>query len=171
MRIADVTVMFEYLYWVRDRVLIAAADLPEEAFLSTETVTSRDLRATLVHELDVEWSWRERLHQPSPGASGFPDAELQPGDYPTVKTVAEHWQRDESEMRAWLAGLTDAELALPPDDPRAAQTPLWVFLVHVVEHGITELSDAAVLLRRAGHPTGSLTFLDFHDSRPSALGG
>ena len=169
MRIADVTVMFEYLYWVRDRVLSAAANLSEEAYHATETVTSRDLRATLVHELDVEWSWRKRLHQSTPGGSGLSDVELQPGAYPTVKTLAEHWQRDESEMRVWLAGLDDAELALPPRDPRAAETPLWVFLVHVVEHGITEFSDAAVLLRRAGHPTGSLTFLDFHDSRPSTL--
>ena len=43
---------------------------------------------------------------------------------------------------------------------------LWVFLIHVVEHGITELSDAAVLLRRVGRPTGSLTFLDFIDPVP-----
>lgn len=130
MRIADVTVMFDYLYWVRDRVLAAAAKLSEEAFLSTDTVTSRDLRATLVHELDVEWSWRQRLH-PSPAEAFDPDAELRAEDYPTVQALVDHWHRDESEMRAWLGTLTDDELASPPPDERAAETPLWVFLIHM----------------------------------------
>jgi len=164
MRIGDVTVMFEYLYWVRDRVLDAAAKLPEDAFLSTETVTSRDLRATLVHELDVEWSWRQRLH-PSPAEAFDPDAELRAEDYPTVQALVDHWPRDESEMRAWLGTLTDDELAAPPPDERAGDTPLWVYLIHIVEHGVTEHSDAAVLLRRAGEPTGALTFLDFFDTK------
>ncbi len=68
-------------------------------------------------------------------------------------------------MRAWLGTLTDDELAAPPPDERAGETPLWVFLIHIVEHGVTELSDAAVLLRRAGEPTGALTFLDFFDTK------
>jgi hypothetical protein len=40
-----------------------------------------------------------------------------------------------------------------------------MYLIHIVEHGLTELSDAAVLLRQAGHPVKSLTFLDFTDDR------
>jgi uncharacterized damage-inducible protein DinB len=163
MRTADVTTLVDYLYWARDRVLDAAAQLSAEAFVATETVTSRDLRSTLVHELDVEWSWRQRLR--ATAAEPFDDdAELQPGDYPSVEALREHWQRDESEMRAWLGELSDDDLSGPPRPERAGGPALWVYLVHVVEHGITELSDAAVLLRRAGQPTGSLTFLDYFDT-------
>ena len=61
MRTSDAIELFEYLYWARDTILRAAAELSDDEFTSTETVTNRDLRATLVHELDVQWSWRERL--------------------------------------------------------------------------------------------------------------
>ena len=43
--------------------------------------------------------------------------------------------------------------------------PLSAYLTHVVMHGVQACSDAAVLLRRAGHPTGTLGFLDFWDAR------
>lgn len=163
MRVADVSIMFDYLYWARDRVLAAAAKLPDDAFLSSQTVTSRDLRSTLVHELDVEWSWRERLH-PTPGLDSSDDAELKADDYPSLGVIEEHWRRDETEMRAWLATLTDEDLSSPVSVERAGGPPLWVYLIHVMEHGLTEFSDAAVLLARAGQPTGSLTFLDYADT-------
>lgn len=163
MPINDMTTMFDYLYWIRDRVLSSAAQLSDDEFLSSETVTSRDLRATLVHELDVEWSWRERL-RPSPGAVSGEEAELRPDDYPNLQAVADHWARDETEMRAWLATLTNDDLASSSYVERPGGPPLWVYLMHIVQHGVTELSDAAILLARAGQPTGAITFLDYSDT-------
>lgn len=155
-----VLVLLDYLFWLRDRVLAAASKLPPETFTSGDTVTTRDLRATLVHELDVEWSWRERLR-----TRGFPDEEdLEPDDYPTLAALADHWARDEAEMRAWVANLTDAELATPPpgeDHP----IPLWYYLMHLLMHAAQQFNEAAVLLTRAGCSPGELGFLEFADQR------
>jgi uncharacterized damage-inducible protein DinB len=74
-RASEAAALLDYLYWMRDTVLRAAAALDEAAFVGTTTVTNRDLRATLVHELDVQWSWRERLRGADWEEWG-PDAEL-----------------------------------------------------------------------------------------------
>jgi uncharacterized damage-inducible protein DinB len=163
MRISEATTLFDYLYWTRDAVLAAAAGLEAGAFTGTDTVTTRDLRATLVHELDVQWSWRERLKGADWDDWG-PDADLTAKDYPTIESLREHWTRDEADMRAWLASLTDADLDAPPvrEEDRL---PLWHFVMHLVSHGIQQFSEAAVLLTRAGHSPGDIGFLEFVGSR------
>jgi len=159
MRITEAARLFDHLYWTRDAILGAASELTAEEFRSTDTVTTRDLRATLVHELDVQWSWRERL-KGADWAEWGEDAELAAGDYPTVESVRDHWLRDEAVMRAWLASLTDADLDAPPvrDEDRL---PLWYYVMHLVSHGIQQFSEAAVLLTRAGHSPGDIGFLEF----------
>jgi len=162
MQKADVDVLVDYLYWMRDRILTAAAKLEHAWFVSPETVTTRDLRATLVHELDVEWSWRERLRGASPEWWDS-TAELKPQDYPSLEAVAEHWRRDEVEMRSWIDGLTDADLTGPP--PGAEDRyPLWYYVMHLVSHATQQLSDAAVLLTRAGRSPGDIGFLEFAEA-------
>ena len=163
MRTSEATTLFDHLYWTRDRVLDAAARLDAAQFSSTDTVTTRDLRATLVHELDVEWSWRERLKGADWDAWG-PDAELRAEDYATVDALREHWARDEADMRDWVASLTDADLDAPPMR-KEDRLPLWMFAMHLVDHGIQQFSEAAVLLTRAGHSPGELGFLEFVASR------
>jgi uncharacterized damage-inducible protein DinB len=165
MRTSEATTLFDYLYWTRDAVLIAAAELEAGEFTGTDTVTTRDLRATLVHELDVQWSWRERLKGADWDEWG-PDADLTADDYPTIESLREHWTRDEADMRAWLASLTDADLDAPPvrEEDRL---PLWHFVMHLVSHGIQQFSEAAVLLTRAGHSPGEIGFLEFVGSRSS----
>lgn len=163
MRAAEAAELIDYLYWVRDAVLGAAAGLDDARFTSADTVATRDLRATLVHELDVQWSWRERLRGADWEEWG-PDAELRGEDYPTLEAVAEHWRRDEADMRDWLASLTDADLDAPPvrsEDTR----PLWQYVMHLVAHGIQQLSEAAVLLTRAGHSPGEIGYLEYVQTR------
>jgi len=163
MRTTDVITLFDHLYWTRDAILRAASELDPGAFTSTDTLTTRDLRATLVHELDVQWSWRERLRG-ADWAEWGEDADLRADDYPTVEAVIEHWHRDELEMRAWLASLTDADLDAPP--PRDEDTlPLWYFVMHLISHGMQQFSEAAVLLTKARHSPGDIGFLEFVGSK------
>ena len=161
MRAADVDRLFDYRYRIRDRVLAAAARLPDEDFRSSETVATRDLRSTLVHELDVESSWRHRLAGVGPEVE---EPELHVSDFPTIAALTEQWHRDETAMRAWIGSLTDAQLAAAPAHERAS-LPFVDYLLHVVGHGIEEFTEAALLLTRAGHSPGDIEFLEYVDPR------
>jgi uncharacterized damage-inducible protein DinB len=164
MRQSEVLLFFDHLYWMRDRIL-DAADEPGVPLLDRAPVTIRDLRTTLVHELDVEWSWRERLRGPDPTSFPRDDVELVADDYPTVESIREHWLRDETEMRSWLSGLTDDLLNGPCRAESNGSHPLWFHLQHLYTHGIQQLSDAATLLTRHGRSPGELDFLHFVGQR------
>jgi uncharacterized damage-inducible protein DinB len=155
MQKADVDVLVDYLYWMRDRILTAAEKLEHAWFVSPETVTTRDLRATLVHELDVEWSWRLNLQ----GRNVEDEEDLKPEDYPDVATIRDHWRRDEAEMRAWLDSLTDEDIAAPVHSALTADDrPLWQHLLHIVFHATQQQADAATLLTLAGHSPGDIGY-------------
>ena len=170
MRRTDIDGLFGYLYWLRDRALEEASRLPAEAFLSPETTAFRDLRTTLVHELDVERSWRRRLRGEPREAW---DADLAAGDYPDAASIEADWRRDEAEARGWLSGLTDAELEAPVTANGLEGFPLATYLVHVVMHGVESFAAAAILLHRAGPSMGDVGFLDYVDTLESTgrLGG
>jgi uncharacterized damage-inducible protein DinB len=163
MRGPDIQLLVGYLYWMRDQVLDAATSMGPEAFAATAAVNGRDLRQTLVHELDVEWSWRQRLRDAPPETWG-PEAELRAEDYPTVEALAAHWRNDEAEMRGWIASLTDEDLEAAWTAGRLEGFPLWYYLVHIFSHGIQQLTDAAAILSDAGHSPGDLDFLNAVDA-------
>jgi uncharacterized damage-inducible protein DinB len=144
MRRDDLETLFNFSYWTKDRVLECAAKLTRAEFQAPSGVTTRDLRGTLVHTLDVEYSWRARLQ-------GKPEAvwkkELRTTDYATAKALIDHWRRDEQEMRAWLATLDDERLGevheLAGSDSKE-RFPLWYYVLHIHTHTQQQLSDAAV---------------------------
>ena len=158
MRKSDILTLFDYMYWVNNRLLDTAERLPPDQFTAPTTVTTRDLRATLVHELDVEWSWRLNLQD----RLSEDEADLSPSDYPDVASLRERWRRDEAEMRAWLGGLTEEELAAEVlSGLTQNRRPLWQYLMHIVVHAAQQQADAATLLTLAGRSPGELGFLEY----------
>lgn len=159
MNVADIVDLYGYNYWANARVLDAAARVEAARFVDPEAVTTRDLRGTLVHQLDVEWSWRLRWQ-------GVAEADvLRDEAFPDVAALVARWRDDEREMRAYLATLDDETLARPFRLGSARPLPLWRFLFHVVNHGTQQRGDAAVLLTRYGHSPGGLDFADFARAR------
>lgn len=158
MRKDEITQLFDYMYWVNHRLLDAAARLSEGGFLAPSAETTRDLRATLVHELDVEWSWRLNLQ----GRLSEAEEDLKPEAYPDLASLRAHWDADEAEMRAWLASLSDDQLATPLHSQLTNRTrPLWQFLMHIVIHAAQQQADAATLLSAASRSPGELGYLEF----------
>ncbi len=162
MRKADLLTLFDYMYWATQRILDAAEQLSVDEFVASSSVTTRDLRATLVHELDVEWSWRLNLQ----GRLSDDEADLSPDDYPDVAAIREHWSRDEADMRAWLEELSDELLAADVVSGLTdSRRPLWQYLVHIVTHAAQQQADAATLLSLAGRSPGELGFLEYLSTR------
>jgi uncharacterized damage-inducible protein DinB len=153
--------LVEHLQWTNRRLLDAAARLPEGAWGTDEHVTVRDLRATLVHELDVEWSWRLAL-EGRPETEWGSDAELQPEEFPTLASLRERWTAESKALGDWVASLSDADLA-EPTHPGLSSRPLprWMFVEHLVSHGAQQAADAATLLTAAGASPGDIGFLEY----------
>ena len=88
MNAAEIRLFVDAMYLANYRLLDHAARLPTEQFTASAQ-TERDLRATLVHELDVEWSWRLNLE----GRLDSAIEDLEPENYPDVATLRRHWER------------------------------------------------------------------------------
>jgi len=164
MRREDLETLFDFGYWTKDRVLECAAKLTRAEFQVPSGVTTRDLRGTLVHTLDVESSWRARLQRQPEDVW---KKELAATDYPTAAALIDHWRRDEQEMRAWLATLDDETLQeifdLEPGSPPKERFPLWYYVLHIHTHTQQQLGDAAVLLTRMRQSPGNIEFLEYAD--------
>lgn len=159
MQRTDVDALLDHLYLVRDRILATAREAPD-ALDDPDHPTVRSLHATLVHELDVEWSWRERLDSDHPTEFGEAEAELTIDELPTLDAIEARWREDETAMRAWIARLGDEGLAGPCRAERRSRHQLWVHVMHLYTHGIQQFSDAATLLTLAGSSPGELGFLE-----------
>ncbi len=153
--------MFEHNYWARDRQLEACAALSQEQFLRQLGGSFPSLREVLAHLVAVEWLWLERWRGTSPSA-------LIPLDeFPTLAAVTERWNAVEREMREYVAGLDEDELARPLSivSTRGVQWtyPLWRMVVHLVNHQSYHRGQVTSMLRMLGVQPPRIDFLDGQD--------
>ena len=152
--------LYDYSYWATAKLLEAVARLTDEEFVRDVGGSYGSIRNTLVHTLSAEWGWLERCGGPPRGPK------LQPDAFPTLAKVREAWQGVEAQMRAFLQGLSDADLARPIEfafpESGTRVLPLAALLQHGAVHGIHHRGQVALLLRLLGHPPGNVDLL-FYD--------
>lgn len=181
MNLDDIKLMYEYNYWANKRILNACANVSAEQYAADTPYGN--LRATLVHLLDAEWSWRmafQRHYVPIDQIAQAGDAvlwdsiEITTADLPTVDALKARWQQDEQEMRAYLDSLNDDDMhglvryMIPGGITR--ERVFWQCLIHVVNHGTQHRSEAAALLTSYGQSPGGMDmtmFLNEHFNLPS----
>lgn len=170
MRASEVSLFVDYLSWVNRRLLDATERLGPGSFAATTGDTVRDLRATLVHELDVEWSWRMVL-QGLPEEEWGSAKELRADDFGDLASLRARWAAEDEELHRWVRSLTDEDLAAPMRPGLSnRELPLWYFVMHIVTHAMQQQADAATLLSAAGSSPGEIGFLEFVGERAAAGG-
>ena len=165
MNIQDILTLYDYSCWAWRQILTAADQLTSEQFLAPNTQGYGTLRGTLVHALEAEWAWRMLCqHQ----TIDFFKA-LQEEAFPTVSSIAQHWQEEEQAMRDYLASLTDEDLTgyirytTPEGEKR--ERVLWHCLYQVLNHATQHRSEAAVVLTDYHSSPGDLDFTVFLNQR------
>ncbi|MGE3955425.1 MAG: DinB family protein [Vicinamibacterales bacterium] len=145
---ADLTMMLDFHYWARTRVLEAVGALSPEQFTRDLGSSFPSVRDTLVHLCSAEWNWYLRWNREVPAAM------FDPNDFPDVTTLRERWAAQELKIRAFLASLDDdgvrQELEYRALDGRAHTSAFWEMFIHVVNHGTYHRGQVQTMLRQLG---------------------
>lgn len=159
MNIQNIHLIYEYNYWASGRILSAAAKVTREQYLAPADFPYGSLRATLVHVVEAEHTWRGMFENDK-----F-NEDLNPEDFPDVSTLVERFRMEEDAMRAYLNGLGDEDMdghkKYLADNGEPRDRILWHCLYHVVNHGTQHRSEAAAMLTGYDASPGDLDFTLF----------
>ncbi len=159
MNIQDIHFIYEYNYWANKKILVASTNVSDEQFSAPASFPYGGLHGTLLHILDAEWGWRGLFENQS-----F-QSDLNPSDFPTLRSLETRWQEEEAAMRACLSNLRDEDMEIhlryTTDTGIQRDRILWHCLLHVVNHGTQHRSEAAALLTDFGASPGDLDFTVF----------
>jgi len=166
MRAEYFVMLYDYNAWANERILDAAEGLSTVQLGEATPYSAGGLRGTLVHTLSAEWLWRSRWQGVSPTAM-FRDE-----DFPTLEAIRTRWRIEDQQLRAYVAGLTDADVMAVVSyttmrgEPDGG--PLWHLLAHVANHSTQHRSEAAAILTTLGRSPGPLDLIIFLDDYPGA---
>lgn len=164
MTASDLTLLIDFHYWARDRVLDAAEKLTPDQYVRDMGNSFRSIRDTLVHVYSSEWNWFQRWHGTSPQGM------LDPSGFPDVATLRAAWIDHEAKLRAYVASLDDAGIARVIEYRGLQGQPyasaIWEMVQHVVNHGTYHRGQVTTMLRQLGAaPAQSVDLIVFHRQR------
>jgi uncharacterized damage-inducible protein DinB len=167
MTLADLTMLLDFHYWARDRVLDAAAALTPEQYTQDLRSSFPSVRDTLVHLYSAEWNWYQRWQGTSPASM------LNPADYPDVHTLRAAWVEHERQMRAFLASLGEDGIKRTIDYKTLTGQPytssFQEMLHHVVNHGTYHRGQVQTMLRQLNaQPAKSVDLITFYREQRAA---
>jgi len=164
----DLSLLVDYNYWARDRLLDAVAALAPEQFSRPMGSSFGSVRDTIAHICDAEFIWLSRWKGEQPTGFRSPDR------MPDLAAARLEWAALESEMRAALEriGPTGIERIMPYRDMRGVERSdvFWQMLQHVVNHGSYHRGQVTTMLRQLGAQPILTDLMHFYRERAVAAG-
>ncbi len=162
----EIRQLFDYNSWANSRSLNAAAKLSAEQFTRPMGSSFSSVRDTLAHIYGAEWIWLERFQGRSPSA--LPNV----NQFPDVESLRETWRELEGRIQAFVAGVTQADLAREMEYKTLKfgvyKNPLWQSMLHVINHGTYHRGQVTTLLRQLGGEPILLDLMHFFRERATA---
>jgi uncharacterized damage-inducible protein DinB len=139
-----------YMLWADRLVLAAVRQVREEDLTRDAGVSFKSILGTLAHILGSERMWLSRFLGISLGR--VPSIQ----DFPDLMSWITGWEETASQLEAFLASLTDEQLATPltwTNTRGESHThPLWHPVSHMVNHATYHRGQVVSLLRQMGYP-------------------
>ncbi|MDX2030996.1 MAG: DinB family protein [Blastocatellia bacterium] len=148
MTLEDIRRLYDYTVWANHLSLDACEALTEEQRTREVGISYGSIQGTLLHMAAAEWVWLARWRGEAPTTF------WEPADFPTLAAIRERWAAVEADRRAYLAGLTDAELsqerAFRRLNGEETSLPLGLQMQHVVNHATLHRGQIVGMIRQLG---------------------
>jgi uncharacterized damage-inducible protein DinB len=142
-----------YMLWADRLTLKALRAVRPEDLTRDAGISFKSMLGTMAHMLGAQRMWISRFSGSSLGR--VPTIE----DFPDLPAWIHGWEETASAIEAFLAALTDEQLAAPLTwTTTGGQTytrPLWQPVVHLVNHTTYHRGQVVSLLRQMGYETPS----------------
>lgn len=147
MNTQDLQTMLDYHYWARTRLLDALEPLTAEQYTRDLGSSFKSICDTATHLYAAEWAWYQRWHGVSPTA-------LPSDRFADLAALRSAWVGHEQKMRAFVGGLTDADIARVISftlfNGTTGASPIWQMVQHVVNHASYHRGQITTMLRQLG---------------------
>lgn len=151
--------LFDYNHWAWNQVLTACEKLEPAAYHEARPFFWGSIHGLLVHGMSAEYIWHARLNGVSPSVM------LDPQAYPDLAAVRDRWQAIDATLRAYVAGLNEADLerviAYRTTYGDEYQLAVQDILQHVINHATEHRSQATPTLYNLGAATPPLDYARF----------
>jgi uncharacterized damage-inducible protein DinB len=152
-----------YMLWAERQTLKSVRLVRSEDLTRDAGVSFRSILGTMAHILGAQKLWLSRF-------LGHPeDFVLGPDDFPDLLSWITAWEESASRVEAFLAGLTDEQLAQPLSwtslEGVPHTLPLWQPVLQLVNHSTYHRGQVVSLLRQMGYPAESTDLIRFFAER------
>ncbi len=152
------------MLWADRLTLAAVRRVKPEDLTRDAGVSFGSVLGTLSHTLGSQRLWLSRfLGNPLTSRPG-------PDDYPDLPAWIAGWEESASQIEAFLAGLSDEQLAAPLTwasipDGAVYTLPLGQAVIHLVNHTTYHRGQVVSLLRQMGYPVPQTDLIVFFNER------
>jgi uncharacterized damage-inducible protein DinB len=150
----EIRFLFGYDRWATRRLLTVLDGLDPAVWTRGQVVGERSLGDIVVHHLGASQRWRHGFQ----GSGESPEPERE--QLPTIAQLRERWDSEWAAVDAWLPTVTDGFVAHVHEG-----VPVWMMLVHVVNHGTQHRAEAAALLTAKGRSPGELDLINYAEEQ------